>query len=52
MYVKTKNSEVKITSYTNLATYTTLDAKINEVKNKMASITNLATTTALNVKIN
>ena len=32
---------------TNLATDTTLNAKINEVKNKIASITNLTTTTAL-----
>ena len=32
---------------TNLATKSTLNTKINEVKTKMPSITNLATTTAL-----
>ena len=42
-----KNIEDKIPDITNLATKTTLNAKINEVKRKTASITNLATTTAL-----
>ena len=37
---------------TNLATNTTLNAKINVAKNEILSITNLATTTALNAKIN
>ena len=37
---------------TNLATKTTLNAKINEVKGEIPSITNLATTAALNAKIN
>ena len=32
---------------TNLTTTTTLNAKINEVKNKVPNITYLATTTAL-----
>ena len=36
---------------TKLATNTTLNAKINEVKNQIPSITNLATTVALNAKI-
>ena len=36
----------------NLAINTTLNAKINEFKNKIPSITNLATITALNAKIN
>ena len=37
---------------TNLATNTTFNAKINEVKCFILSITNLATTAALNAKIN
>ena len=40
-----KNIEDKTTDITNLATNTTLNAKINEVKNKISNITNLATTT-------
>ena len=45
-----KNTEEKNTWY-NLATNATLNAKINEVKNKIPSITNVASTTALNAKI-
>ena len=37
---------------TNLATNTTLNAKINEVKKEISSITNLATIAALNAEIN
>ena len=37
---------------TNLATNTTLNAKINEVKNEIPNITNLAATAAFNAKIN
>ena len=37
---------------TNIATKTTLNAKINEVKGEIPSITNLAATAALNTKIN
>ena len=37
---------------TNLATNTTLNSKINEVKVEIPIITNLATNTALNAKIN
>ena len=37
---------------TNLVTNTTLNSKINEVKNEMPSITNLAYTIAGNAKIN
>ena len=48
---KMKNSEDKIPDITNLATNTTLDAKINEVKGEIPSITNLATTAALNAKL-
>ena len=49
---KIRNIEDKIATITNLATNTTLNAKINEVKGKMSNITfyyclNLATTTAL-----
>ena len=36
---------------TNLATNTTLNPKINEVKNQIPSIPNLASTVALNAKI-
>ena len=39
--------EDKIPDVTNLATNTTLNAKINEVINKIPNISNLATTTAL-----
>ena len=35
-----------------LATKTTLNAKINDVKGEIPSTTNLATTAALNAKIN
>ena len=46
---KIKNTEEKIlgTDITNLATKTTLNAKINEVKGEIANITNIATTAAL-----
>ena len=47
-----KDIEDKIPHITNLATKTTLNAKINEVKNEILGITNLAATTALNAKIN
>ena len=36
----------------NLATNTTLNAKINEVKGEIPGITNLAAASALNAKIN
>ena len=39
----------EIPSITNLATTTTFNAKINEVKSKVPNITNLANTTALTV---
>ena len=42
-----KNIEDKIPDITNLATNTTLNTKINEVKVKIPNITNLATTIAL-----
>ena len=42
----------KIPDITNLATKTTLNSKINEVKWVKLGITNLATTGALNAKIN
>ena len=42
-----KKIEDKISDITNLATNTSLIAKINEVKGKIPSIINLATTTAL-----
>ena len=37
----------EIPSITNLATNASLNAKINEVKNKIPNMTNLATTTSL-----
>ena len=42
-----KNIEDKIPDLTNLATNTTLNAKLSKVKNKIPKITNLATTIAL-----
>ena len=44
---KFKNIEDKIPDITKLATNTTLNAKINEVKCQITSINNLATTTVL-----
>ena len=44
---KTKNIEEKIPDNTDLATKTTLNAKINEVKGEAPSVTNLTTATAL-----
>ena len=42
-----KNIEDKLPDITNLATNITLNAKINESKNKITTINNLATTTGL-----
>ena len=42
--MKIKNTEGEISDITNLATNTTLNAKINEVKKEIPSITNLAST--------
>ena len=42
----------KITDITNLATKSTFNVKINEVKGEIPSITNLATTAAVKAKIN
>ena len=47
-----KYLKVKIADIINLATKTTLNAKIDEVKGEIPSITNLATTAALHFKIN
>ena len=47
-----KDIEDKIPAITNLASNTTLNAKVNEVKNEVPSITNLATNASLNVKTN
>ena len=41
-----KNVEDKMPDITNVATKTTLNAKINEIKGEIPSVTNLATTTA------
>ena len=50
---KIKNIEDKMPDVTNLATNTTLNARINEFKIELPSNTNLATTTtSLNPKIN
>ena len=47
-----KDIEDKIPAITNLASNTTLNAKVNEVKNEVPSITNLATKSSLNAKTN
>ena len=47
-----KDIEDKIPDITNLATNTTLNAKINKVKGEIPSISNLATNASLNAKIN
>ena len=47
----TKNIEDKILNITNLATRTTLNAKINKLKGEIPSITNLATTATPDDKI-
>ena len=44
---KIKSIEDKIHDITNLATNTTLNAKINEAKKEIPTITNLATTNSL-----
>ena len=44
--------KIKFPDITNLATKTTLNAKINEAKGEIPSIPNLATTAALNAKVN
>ena len=44
-----KDVEDKIPDITNLATNTTLNAKISEFKNEIPSITNLATTAAFKI---
>ena len=44
---RSKDIGDKVPDITNLATDTTLNAKINRVKNDIPSITNLALTTAL-----
>ena len=41
----------KIPNITNLASNTTLNAKVNEVKNEISSIINLAKKASINVKI-
>ena len=46
--LKNKLIEDKIPNITNLVTNTTLNSKINEVKNEIPSIINLATTAAFN----
>ena len=53
MYIMLRSNVLKIKYLTYLATKSTLNAKINEVKREIPSITNLATTTALTaLKIN
>ena len=47
---KIKNIEYKIPDIINLAIYTTLNAKINEVQNEINGITTITTTSALNAK--
>ena len=45
--LRQKNIKDKIPDVTNLATNTSLNAKINEAKDEIFSITNVATTTAV-----
>ena len=54
MYIMltSKNIEHKIPDISNLSTNSTLNIKINVVKNDIPSIANLAITAALNAKIN
>ena len=47
-----KNIEDKIPIISKLATNTTLNAKLNKMKNEIASITNLATSIVIKAKIN
>ena len=46
----TKHVYNKIPNIRNLASNTTLNAKVNEVKNEISSIINLATNASLNTK--
>ena len=48
--LRSKILKIKYLILTNLATNTTLNAKINEVKDKIPSINDLATTTAFTVE--
>ena len=48
---KDKIPKILANLVSNVATYTTLNAKINEVKNEIPSVTNLATTAVLNAKM-
>ena len=54
MYIMLKSKTLKIRCQIllNLASNTTLNAKVNEVKNEVPSITNLATKSSLNAKTN
>ena len=47
-----KNIEDNIPDITNLATNSSLNAKINDVKGEIPNITNLASNASLNAKIN
>ena len=50
--LRSKTLKVKHLICYNLTTNTTLNAQINEAKNKIPSINNLAATAALNAKAN
>ena len=54
MYIMLKSKTLKIRCQIllNLASNTTLNAKVNEVKNEVPSITNFATKSSLNAKTN
>ena len=49
--IVTKHVYKKIPNIRNLASNTTLNAKVNEVKNEISSIINLAKKASINVKI-
>ena len=50
--LKSKTLKIRYQILLNLASNTTLNAKVNEVKNEVPSITNLATKASLNAKTN
>ena len=52
LMLRSKILTTKYLYFTNLATNTTLNPEINEVKNKLSNINNLATTSTLNAKVN
>ena len=52
MMLRSKMLKIKDLIFTNLATNTTFNVKINEVKNEISSVTDLVTNASLNAKVN